>query len=265
VPKIAIPWSISLKHLMAKSNMPFAQKATWYENQYRRRQSPFFRLLDRSFGFRALMAAVVSFCLLAMVNHFENCHGVHTKQDCLTSSFYEIVSIGNVESFSIVAAALVYIMEAGHRKEKEHQENLEVIIAAKESSIKGHLGRIRALENLAADGLWQDDIDLQGIYLKGLRLPASRWRNANFTGSMLKGANFRQADLQGALFVDADLAGVNFRDADLRGAQFNNSSLKEADLRGAKLEGTSFSGADLTGAKADQSTPITSMQQPQQP
>jgi hypothetical protein len=95
--------------------MPFVQRATWYENQCRRRNYPFFRLLDRSFSFRVLIAAVASFCLLAVVNRFENCHGVHAKDDCLTSSFYEIISIGNVESFSIVTAALVYIMEAGRR------------------------------------------------------------------------------------------------------------------------------------------------------
>ena len=259
------PRELQFKRHPFDLNMPLFQRETWYRRQCRRRQSPFFRLLDRSFGFRAFMAAVASFCLLAMVNRFENCHGVHANEDCLTSSFYEIVSIGNVESFSIVAAALVYIMEAGRRKEKDHQENLEVIIAARESNIKGHLGRIRALENLAADGLWQDDIDLHGIYLEELRLPASRWRNANFTGSLLKGANFRQADLQGAMFVNADLSGVNFRDADLRGAQFNNSSLREADLRGANLRGTSFSGADLTGATVDQNAPIAARQQPQQP
>ena len=250
---------------VARSPMAQFRSTTWYERQLRRRQSPFYRLLDRSFGFRVLMAALASFCLLALVNRFENCHGAQAKDNCLTSSFYEIVSIGNVESFSIVAAGLVYILEAGRRKEKEHQENFELIIAARESGFKGHLGRIRALEDLAADGLWQDDFDLHGIHLEGLSLPGSRWRGVDFTGSCLKGANFRQADLQGAMFVNADLTGASFRDADLRGAQFNNSSLREADLRGANLEGTSFSGANLTGAKVDQNAPIAALHQPQQP
>jgi hypothetical protein len=231
--------------------MPFVQRATWYENQCRRRKYPFFRLLDRSFSFRVLIAAVASFCLLAVVNRFENCHGDHAKDDCLTSSFYEIISIGNVESFSIVTAALVYIMEAGRRKEKEHQENLELILAARESRIKGHLGRIRALENLAADGVWQDDIDLHGIILEGLRLPNSRWRGADFTGSVLKGANFRHADLQSSNFTNADLSKSDLRDADLREANFTNSDLSDVDLRGAKLDGAIFLGADLTGVRSD--------------
>jgi hypothetical protein len=244
--------------------MPFAQRATWYERQCRRRQSPFFRLLDRSFGFRALMAAIASLCLLATVNRFENCHGDHAKDDCLTSSFYEIVSIGNVESFSIVTAALVYIMEAGRRKEKEHQENLEVILAARESRIKVHLGRIRALENVAADGLWQDNSDLHGIFLEGLRVPGSRWRGADFTGSLLKRANFRQADLQRAVFTNADLSGADLREADLREANFTNSILIDVDLRGAKLDGAIFLGADLAGVRSDDGFNAATQSQPLQ-
>ncbi len=244
--------------------MPLFQRATWYEQQQRRRKSPFFRLLDRSFGFRVLMAAFASFCLLAAVNRFENCHGNHAKDDCLTSSFYEIVSIGNVESFSIVAAGLVYIMEAGRRKEKEHQEKYELILAAKESGIQVHLGRIRALEDLSADGLWQDDFDLHGIYLEGLRLPGSRWRGANFTGSLLKGANFTQADLQRASFMNADLSGADLRDADLREVNFTNSILREVDLRGAKLDGATFLGADLAGVRSDEGFDAAAQSQPLQ-
>ncbi len=237
---------------MAKPNMPFAQKATWYENQCRRRQSPFFRLLDRSFGFRFLVAAVASFYLLAAVNRFENCQVDHAKDDCLTSSFYEIVSIGNVESFSIVAAGLVYIMEAGRRKEKEHQKKFEVIRAARNSGFKGHLGRIRALEDLAPDGLGQDDVDLHEIYLDGLRLPRSRWRGANFAGSLLRGADFRHTDLQRASFKNADLSGADLRGADLRNVIFSNSIMRNVDLRRAQLDGAIFLGADLVGVRSDE-------------
>jgi uncharacterized protein YjbI with pentapeptide repeats len=247
-----IPWIISLKRPMAKPNMPFAQKATWYENQCRRRQSPFFRLLDRSFGFRFLVAAVASFYLLAAVNRFENCQVDHAKDDCLTSSFYEIVSIGNVESFSIVAAGLVYIMEAGRRKEKEHQKKFEVIRAARNSGFKGHLGRIRALEDLAPDGLGQDDVDLHEIYLDGLRLPRSRWRGANFAGSLLRGADFRHTDLQRASFKNADLSGADLRGADLRNVIFSNSIMRNVDLRRAQLDGAIFLGADLVGVRSDE-------------
>jgi hypothetical protein len=236
---------------MAKRNMPLVNRATWYENQCRRRKSPFFRLLDRSFGFRFFVAAVASICLLAAVNRFENCHGDHARDDCLTSSLYEIVSIDNVESFSIVAAGLVYIMEAGRRKEREHQEKFEVILAARNSGFKGHLGRIRALEDLAADGLGQDDVDLHEIFLEGLRLPGSRWRGANFAGSLLSGANFRHADLQRASFKNADLSGSDLSGADLSNANFTNSILRNVDLRRAKLDGAIFLGADLAGVRSD--------------
>lgn len=126
----------------------------------------------------------------------------------------------------------MYILEAGRRKEKEHQEKFEFILAARVSGFKGHLGQIRALEDLAADGLWRDDFDLHGIHLEGLRVPGCRWRGADFTGSLLKGANFRHADLQRASFMNADLSGSDLRDADLREANFTNSLLIDVDLRG---------------------------------
>ncbi|MCT0199645.1 pentapeptide repeat-containing protein [Synechococcus sp. CS-1325] len=242
--------------------MALIERSTWYERQLRRRSSPFYRLLDRSFGFRVLVAGLTSFTLLALVNRFENCHGAEADQHCLTSSFAEIVSVGNVESFSIVAAGLVYILEAGRRKEREHQEAFELILRARESGARVSLGRIRAVEDLSAAGLFQDDFDLSGINLVGLKLSRSRWRGADFTGSDLKAADFREADLQRAIFRQADLSGADCRDADLRGAQLAHAILRNVDLRGANLEGASFTGADLTAARLDPGLAISTTPQP---
>lgn len=150
--------------------------STWHDRQRQRRASPFFRLLDRSFGFRVLIAAALSFGLLAAVNRFENCHDPSSQPDCLTTDFLDIISIGNVESFSIITAAIVYLLEAGKRKEWEHHEMFELLLAQREARASNSLGRLRALEHLSAAGLWQDDFDLQGANLEGLRIPFSRWR-----------------------------------------------------------------------------------------
>jgi len=224
---------------------------TWYENQRRRRRSPFFRRLDRSFKFRVLMAAACSFALLSLVNRFENCHSSRLAPDCLTSDYLDIISIGNVESFSIVAAAFVYIFEAGKRKEREHHEMVDLLLAQRQAGTTNSLGRIRAIEDLAADGLWQDGFDLRGANLEGLRIPFSRWRGANFAATVLRDADLHGVDLQGADFTGADLSGADLSAADLSGARFTRACLNKADLRGAELAGAHFQDADLSGTLAD--------------
>ncbi len=225
--------------------------STWYERQKRRRESPFFRLLDRSFGFRVLMAAALSFALLALVNRFENCHAKAGQADCLTSNFLEIISIGTVESFSIVTAAIFYLLEAGQRKEKEHQEMFELLLAQRQAGASNSLGRLRALEMFSADGLWQDGFDLEGSDLEGLRIPFGRWRGANFSNTVLRNADCHGADLAQSDFRRSDLSGANLRGADLRGANFTGAILHQADLRGALVEGAQFLGAQLSRTLSD--------------
>ncbi len=229
--------------------------STWYTRQKRRRESPFFRLVDRSFGFRVLVAAALSFALLAVVNRFENCHAKAGQADCLTSNFLEIISIGTVESFSIVTAAIFYLLEAGQRKEKEHQEMFELLLAQRQAGASNTLGRLRALEMLSADGLWQDGFDLGGVDLEGLRIPFSRWRGANFSGTVLRNADFHGADLAEADFSRADLSGANLRDADLSGAKFTGADLSQTDLRGARVDGAEFRGAHLSRTLTDGALP----------
>jgi len=231
--------------------------STWYENQQRRRRSPFFRRLDRSFRFRVLIAAICSFALLSLVNRFENCHSSRLEPNCLTSDYLDIISIGNVESFSIVAAAFVYLFEAGKRKEREHQEMVELLLAQKKAGATNSLGRIRAIEDLSADGVWQDGFDLQHANLEGLRIPNSRWREAKFCGSLLRDADLHGVDLQGADFSDADLTRADLSGADLSGARFTRARLSQADLRGARLDGTNFQDATLNQVLADRPLPAS--------
>jgi uncharacterized protein YjbI with pentapeptide repeats len=230
---------------------------TWYQRQQRRRRSPFFRVLDRSFRFRMLIAAASSFALLSLVNRFQNCHDSQLAQDCLTSNYLDIINIGNVESFSIVTAAFVYIFEAGKRKEREHHEMLDLLLAQRQAGTTNSLSRIRAIEDLSAAGLWQDGFDLQRANLEGLRIPFSRWRGANFSGTVLRHADLHGVDLQGADFSDADLTGADLSAADLTGARFARARLSQADLRGARLDGADFQNADLSGTLADRPLPLS--------
>lgn len=233
--------------------MTLPPRTTWLTRQQLRRTSPFFLLLDRSFGFRLLIAATLSFLLLSLVNRFDNCHGADPSEDCLTSNYLDVISIDNVESFGFVTAGLVYILEAGRRKENEHHEKLSMLLAQQEAGIKVSLGRLRALEDLSADGIWQDDFNLQGANLEGVRLPFSRWRGGNFSKTVLRKANLQGSDLQGANFTEADLSEANLAGADLTQANFTRAILTKADLRGAILTEAIFQEADLRETSLDPS------------
>ncbi len=231
--------------------MSISKRITWYERQRRRKSSPFFRLLDRAFRFRILFASVIAFVLLAAINRFENCHASKYIEDCLSTNFEEIVSIGNVESFSIVAAALTYILEGGRRKQQEHKEAMELLIAAKEAGVVVSLSRIKALETISEAGLWQDGFDLQGANLEQLEVPYSRWRGANFSKTVLTSANLHQTDLTGADLTDADLTGANLTGADLTDADLTGANLTDANLTAANLTRTNLTDANLTRTKLD--------------
>jgi hypothetical protein len=225
--------------------------SSWFSRQQRRRRSPFWLLLDRSFGFRVLIAASLSFLLLSGVNRFDNCHGAESRERCLTSNYLDVISVGNVESFSIVTAALVYLLEAGRRKEREHHEQLALLLTLREAGISVSLARIRAIEDLVADGVWQDNFDLRGTHLEGVRLPFSRWRGGNFSRAVLCNADLKGADLRGADFTGADLTRADLSGADLSEADFSGARLANADLTGAILSGTVLAGADLSGTGLD--------------
>lgn len=233
--------------------MTLPKRSTWLTRQQLRRESPFFLLLDRSFRFRLLMAATLSFVLLSLVNRFDNCHGAEPSENCLTSNFVDVISIDNVESFSIVTAGLVYILEAGRRKEREHHEQLSLLLAQQEAGIRFSLARIRALEDLCSDGVWQDGFDLQATNLEGIKIPFSRWRGGNFSKTVLRKANLQGSDLQGANFTEADLSEANLAGADLSQANFTRAILTKADLRGAILTGAVFPEADLSETSLDPS------------
>jgi len=228
------------------------KRKTWYERQKRRKSLPFLRLIDRSFPFRFVLASIISLVLLATVNRFETCRAKNYSSNCVLFDSLSIISVNNVEAFSIVTAALIYILEGGRRKQQEHKEEMELLMEAKEMGAVISLSRIRALESLSEDGLWLDGFDLQGANLEQLDVPHTRWRGTNFAKTVLKGANFHQTDLIGANFSDADLTGANLTGADLTDADLTRANLTDANLTGANLTRTTLTDTNLTRTKLEQ-------------
>ena len=80
-------------------------------------------------------------------------------------------------------------------------------------------------------------INLQGSWLKGIRL----------AGARLAKADLSQARLQGAKLMDAQLQGAELAHAQLHGAKLWRAWLQGADLEGAQLQGANLWKAQLQG------------------
>jgi hypothetical protein len=212
---------------------------SWAEQQRQRRKKPLWRLLNRSFTLRILIAISAAGLLLGSVNRWEHCRQNGFKSGCFVADPGGIINISNIEALSIVSAAFLYLLESGQRRQRQHLQAMEVIQACHDSGARFSHARNEALETLSASGLWLDGLNLSGAELEEIQAPHARWRGVN-----LQGANLRNACLH-----DADLRESNLQEADLRGADLSHCDLREANLTGASLEGAFLDGALMERAE----------------
>lgn len=229
---------------MSPPRDPLPPQRRWVERQQRRRHSPLLRLIDRSFGLRLLLAAAGALVALATVNRWEQCRDQGFRRGCVWHDAGGVVSVDNLEAFSIVTAGFLFILEGGQRRQREHTAAMELILSCQQARVRFSHARNQALELLSEAGLWLDELDLSGSLLDGLRIPGARWRGVNLAGSSLQNADLRQVDWRQANLQGANLQGANLQGANLQGANLTGSRLAGADLTGADL-----TGADLTGSQ----------------
>jgi hypothetical protein len=132
--------------------MAHPKHRTWYEQQQKRKLSPFFRRIDRSFGFRLLLASGGALLLLGALNRLETCRAFDHAKGCFFQDLGSLLSVGNLEAYSISTAALLYLLEAERRQEQSNRDAYDTIVAANQAKIVHSLARIRALETLSDAG-----------------------------------------------------------------------------------------------------------------
>ncbi len=218
--------------------MSHHSRKTWYGQQQSRRKSPFLRRIDRSFRFRLLLASSGALLVLGLLNRAEICRAKDHAPNCVFQDFGSLFSVGNLESYSIATATLLYMLESERRHEQDNREAYETIMAVTQAHLVHSISRIRAIETLSDAGCILEDLDLHDADLTGLQIPNTQMPRINLSGTVLA-----HADLQGS-----DLAGANLTGADLTGANLAEANLTGADLTGAKLIGTTLTGANLTEA-----------------
>ncbi len=192
------------------------------------------RWLEQVFALRLLLALVLAIAALVLVNRWEHCRNHNLSPACLTRDAGGVITVSNLEALSIVSASILFVLEGGRRRQREHVEAMELILTCQQAGVRISHARDQALEQLAQAGLWLDGLDLRGAVLDELRLPGARWR-----GAQLAGASLRHADLRGCDLQDADLSDTDLSDADLRGANLQGALLEGACLNGARIDAAS--------------------------
>ena len=225
----------------------------WAQFQREQRQSCFYRLLDRSFAFRLLLAAGSALLLLMGTNRWDHCRDQGFDAGCLQRDAGGIISVGNLEALSIATAAFLYLLEGRQRRQQQNVDALKLILTFQQAGAKLSYARNDALEQLSEAGLWLDGLDLSCANLDELSACGGRWRQVNLSQASLRNAHFEDADLRGCDLREADLSHGYFRQADLRGANLSGANLSHADLRGADLsdaltDGATTDGTNLEGA-----------------
>lgn len=164
-----------------------------------------------------------------------------------------------VESVSVLVAVFIYFKEGPERQKRSRYEAWKVIDAA--HGRRNSYARIQALQDLNEDGISLRGLDapkadlreinLRKANLLGANLQRADLLEANFQRSDLRAANLQRADLQRANLQKADLRATNLVEANMLGADLQGANLKAADLRGAKLRAANFKAANLIGTNLD--------------
>jgi BTB/POZ domain-containing protein KCTD9 len=172
------------------------------------------------------------------------------------------VLFDNAESIAIVSAIVLYFKERPDRKTQNHYEAWQVIDQATQT--KTSYARLKALEDLNADGISLEKLALPGADLSRIKLRNANLASANLAGANLAGADLRGADmsganLQGATLIGSDCSLANFSRTDLRNtylckakfisADFSGASFNDAMLSGSDFSKSSFVLADLRGSR----------------
>lgn len=246
------------------------QKPTWYSTQRIFQRSPFLRSLDKSILLRLFLAFVGSFLILLFVSRVEknvqNQDLCNPQDSCASSLIREVkslVTIGNLEGFSITIAALLYLLESGNRKKQGHYQAWQVIdnVAAK---VGTSYARIEALQSLNDDGVSLKridipfsglaDVNLRSAQLGEANLRYSKLERADLSRAVLIKADFTSAVLEQATLTKAKLNHACFMYADLREADCREASFNKINLYSACLEGTDLTGANLNEANLERAS-----------
>ncbi|HBW57310.1 MAG TPA: globin [Oscillatoriales bacterium UBA8482] len=154
--------------------------------------------------------------------------------------------LGAADTISLVVALVLFIKEAPDRRKQFHYQAWSIVDAAQ--NVKVSYARILALQDLNEDGVSLKGLDAPGAELVDINLSHANLSKANLIESDLTNANLSYANLDNANLSQAKLSGANLSHAKLGFAHLNQANLNSANLSNANLICSDLSNANLSGA-----------------
>ncbi len=224
-------------------------------------KSPILKLFNQSVWFRVTTALVIAYIAIVIVYLIENwsrgeiiCLPEDSAGICLLKELVGLIAVENIESFSILTAAILYLLESQQRQQKSIYEAWQVIDNAAAASVPTSPARFKALQDLnhnkvSLDGIYIPKVDLTNIKLANASLKGACIQEANLSRADLSNCNLNKANLEGANLGGVNLSKADLRCANLSKADLRGANLSKADLRGANLEEANLKGALLKESK----------------
>ncbi|WP_036479306.1 pentapeptide repeat-containing protein [Myxosarcina sp. GI1] len=188
--------------------------------------------------------------ILVVEYFFGNKPTCNTTEAWILCHIRESTLLNLVEDFSILVAVWLFFLEAPERSKQAHYEAWKTIDAA--NGLRTSYARFQALQDLNEDGISIKGLNAPEADLRGINLAGADLSHAYLSGADLSFANLAYANLSHANLVEAKLNNANLSHTHLTAADLSDADLIETNLQSTDCVGTDFVGANFTRANLSQ-------------
>jgi hypothetical protein len=154
-------------------------KRNWFSNseqnwllKIQQVQRPFLKWFDRlilsQLWSRILFASVAAYLMMFFFRWVDVLAGRDTllcsvqnlSLECLAVELTSIMTLENLQNYSVLLIAILYVLEGSDRKRQSHYEAWQILDAAVD--VETSYARFKALQDLNKDGISLRGIDLPG-------------------------------------------------------------------------------------------------------
>ncbi|PAX52323.1 pentapeptide repeat-containing protein [Brunnivagina elsteri] len=147
----------------------------------------------------ACIAILATYLVEKWSQNQEICYSLEPIQKCIFRQILSVVTPSNIECFSILTGASIYILESRERRQRIIYQTWQVIDSA--SGVRVSYARIEALKTLKKYKISLQGIDLSNTDLSQIELEKVQLNGINFSNANLNSANLNSAELNGYIPV----------------------------------------------------------------
>ncbi|QSJ16055.1 pentapeptide repeat-containing protein [Nostoc sp. UHCC 0702] len=204
------------------------------------------KVLDNS-SFRVLFSLLIANTFILFVGLIEQllknqnlCQIKESILHCSSSQVLAVIRLDNIEGFSILAAASLYLLESRQRKQEAIYKAWQIIDNAAAAKVLTSYARVQALQDLNNYGISLKGLDATYANLDEINLAKANLSKANFPMSSFMNANLTYVNLSNAILASTNFTGANLSNADLSDAELFNADFTDANLSNANLKNVIF-------------------------